>query len=350
MKRIAWVALIVCLLASGLLLGGAAKKGDFTYVVGHVVYTLEHQYHQAIAKEIVDYGKKMYNAKCIVLDGQANNEKTLAAVENLIAQKVQAISLHNPDQALTTAAIKLARAKGIPMVTTLVWPSEKIAPHVQPMETPSSMMMGQTAAKKWLEAYPDKPCRVAILDFGKFEAVEILRTTPFWEGVKAVDPDAELVSQLNGQGDTTKSMEIFLDILQAHPEVNIVFGANDEMALGALAACEQVGRGKMDNGKPLTEIIAGLDGNVSAMLKIYDPNCSFKLTHGAVRDNARAEMDTMINMITGKINPNKWSVIQVLSKVTDYWNNSIEEAQLFLEDNFQYKGNLKADVAKSIKK
>jgi len=211
-------------------------------------------------------------------------------------------------------------------------------------------MMGQTAAKKWLEAYPDKPCRVAILDFGKFEAVEILRTTPFWEGVKAVDPDAELVSQLNGQGDTTKSMEIFLDILQAHPEVNIVFGANDEMALGALAACEQVGRGKMDNGKPLTEIIAGLDGNISAMLKIYDPNSSFKLTHGAVRDNARAEMDTMINMITGKINPNKWSVIQVLSKVTDYWNNSIEEAQLFLEDNFQYKGNLKADVAKSIKK
>jgi hypothetical protein len=79
----------------------------------------------------------MYNAKCIVLDGQANNEKTLAAVENLIA------------------------------------------PHVQPMETPSSMMMGQTAAKHWLAANPDMPYRVAILDFGKFEVVEILRTTPF---------------------------------------------------------------------------------------------------------------------------------------------------------------------------
>jgi hypothetical protein len=168
--------------------------------------------------------------------------------------------------------------------------------------------------------------------------------------VKAVDQNAELVSQLNGEGNTTRSMEIMLDVLQAHPEVNIIFGANEEMALGALAACEQIGRGKMDNGKPLTEVIAGLDGNVSAMLKIYDPNCSFKLTHGAVRDNARAEMDTMIGMITGKINPNKWSVIQVLSKVTDYWDNSIEEAQLLLEDNFQYKGNLKDDVAKSIKK
>jgi hypothetical protein len=141
--------------------------------------------------------------------------------------------------------------------------------------------------------------------------------------VKAIDPDAELVAQLNGQGDTTKSMEISLDIVQAHPEANIFFGGNDEMALGALAACEQVGRGKMDNGKPLTEVIAGLDGNVSAMIKIYDPNCSFKLTHGAVRDNARAETDTMIGMITGKINPNKWSEIQVLSEVTSYWDHLV---------------------------
>jgi ABC-type sugar transport system substrate-binding protein len=94
----------VCIVAAFPVL--AAKKApneSYTYTVGHIVYTLEHQYHQA----------------------------------------------------LTTAAIKMARAKGIPMVTTLVWPSEKIAPHVQPMETPSSMIMGQIAAKKWLEANPD---------------------------------------------------------------------------------------------------------------------------------------------------------------------------------------------------
>ena len=117
-------------------------------------------------------------------------------------------------------------------------------------------MMGQRAAQHWLDANPDKPCRVAILDFGKFPPIEVLRTTPFFQGVKSIDPNAQLVTELNGQGDTTKSMEITLDILQADPEVNIIFGANDEMALGALAACEQIGRGKMDNGKPLTEVIA----------------------------------------------------------------------------------------------
>ncbi|MGA2479607.1 MAG: sugar ABC transporter substrate-binding protein [Spirochaetia bacterium] len=342
MKKILGLVLIASFLT--------VASGFAQIKVGHVVYDLKHQYHQAVAKEIVDYGKKMYGVKVIVLDGKADSGEILKAVENLIAQKVKAISVHSPDQAMTLAAIKMARAKGIPVVTTLIWPAEKIAPHVQPLETPSSFMMGQRSAQHWLAANPDKPCRVAILDFGKFPAVEILRTTPFWEGVKAVDPNAQLVTQLNGQGDTTKSMEITLDILQANPEVNIIFGANDEMALGALAACEQIGRGKMDNGKPLTEVIAGLDGNVSAMLKVFDPNCSFKLTHGAVRDVARAEMDTMMGMISGKIDPNKYSETQVLSKVTDYWDNSIDEAQVFLQDNFLYKGNLTADLAKATKK
>ncbi len=346
MKKLLSLMLIACL-ASFML---SAQPVKTNYTVGHVVYNLQHQFHQAIAKEIVDYGKKMYGAKVIVLDGQGDSDKILKAVENLIAQKVKAISIHSPDQAMTLAAIKLARAKGIPVVTTLVWPAEKIAPHVQPLESSSSFVMGQIAAKQWLMANPTKPTRVAILDFGKFPPVEILRTTPFWDGVKSIDPNAQLVTQLNGQGDTTKSMEITLDILQAHPEVNVIFGANDEMALGALAACEQIGRGKMNNGKPLTEIIAGLDGNVSAMLKIFDPNCSFKMTHGAVKDVARAEMDTMIGMINGRIDPNKWAETQVLSKVTDFWGSSVGEAQVFLQDNFLYKGNLADDIAKATKK
>jgi hypothetical protein len=61
-------------------------------------------------------------------------------------------------------------------------------------------------------------------------------------------------------------------------------------------------------------------------------------------------MDTMIGMVTGKIDPKKWSETQVLSKVTDYWDNSVEEAQVFLQDNFLYKGKLKDDIAKATKK
>jgi len=342
MKRL-MLAVLAVALATPL---GYAKP----ITVGHVVFTMEHQFHQSIARELQSYGPKMYGVKVIILDGGGTGEIMLAAVENLIQQKVDAISIHSSDTALAAKAIELAHAKGIPIVTTLIYPDSKNAPHVQPMETPASYAEGKIAAQQWLKAFPDKPCKVAMLNFGAWEQGEALRFVPFFEGVKGVDPKAELVTVLNGQGSTEESMKLTLDILQAHPEVNIIFGGNDEMALGALAACEQKGRGKMDNGKPLTEIIAGVDGNSSAMIKIYDPDCSFKITNGAVRDVARAEMDCMMGMIQGKIDMNKFQVIQCFVKEIDYWQTSIEDAQLFLMDNYGYKGHLEADVAKSKKK
>ena len=66
-----------------------------------------------------------------------------------------------------------------------------------------------------------------------------------------------------------------------------------------------------------------------------------------LRDVARAEMDTMVGMVQGKIDKNKFQVIQAFVKEIDFWQTSIEDAQLFLMDNYGYKGKLADDVAKS---
>ena len=314
-------------------------------MLGKVPYTFEHAYHQSVCREMIDYAAQKYNAEVRVVDGQASNETTLAAVENLIAQKVDGIALHTGDAGLMTMAIKLAHQAGIPIVTTLIRPTEKLAPHIQPQETPSSFAMGKLAATKWLESHPETPCTVAMLDFGGFEQIQEMRTGPFFNGVKSVDPNAKLAAQVNGYGSTVKSMEAMLDILQGNPGVNIIFGANDEMALGALAACEQLGRGKMEQGKPLTEVIAGLDGSEAAVLKIYNPNSSFKMTHGAVRDNAHAEVDTLMAMIKKELPMDQYKEISVESRVIDFWNTPIEDAQKFLEENFFFTGNLKELVS-----
>jgi hypothetical protein len=154
---------------------------------------MEHQFHQSIAKELQSYGPKMYGVKVIILDGGGKGERMLAAVENLIAQKVDAISVHSPETALTAKAIELAHAKKIPIVTTLIYPASKNAPHVQPMETPASYAEGKICAQQWLKAFPNKPCKVAILNFGAWEQ-RGFEFGPFFEGVKAVDPNAELVT------------------------------------------------------------------------------------------------------------------------------------------------------------
>ncbi|WP_068086123.1 sugar ABC transporter substrate-binding protein [Polycladidibacter stylochi] len=322
------------------------SAADGEIVLGKVPFTLEHAYHQSVVRYFEGYAKKEYGAKTIVVDGQSSSESALSAVENLIAQKVDGIALHSPDIAMSETAVTMAKKAGIPIVTTLMFPMSKSTPHVQPREDISSFRMGEVAATQWLKAHPDKKPRVAILNFGGFEQIASLRTDPFFRGVQSVSADAELVTVQNGGGSTITSMDVTLDILQANPDVNIIFGANDDMALGALAATEQLGRGRMDNGVPLTEIIAGVDAGENAMVKIFNPNCSFKLSHGQVRDNGIAEVDTLMGMIKGDIPTDEWFQVDTESPTFDYWNNSIREAQAFLEVNFNFDKDLKAMVAK----
>ncbi len=334
MKKLLTMAVV----ATGLTVAPALAEDKI--VLGKIPYTLEHSYHQSIVEIFADHAEKYYGAETIVVDGQANSDTTLTAVENMISQGVDAIALHSPDIGMTATAVAKAHAAGIPITTTLIYPESKNAPHIAPQEALSSHRMGVVATEQWIAANPDKPVKVAILDFGGFEQVVALRTAPFVAGVKSIAPNAEVVAQQNGFGNTVKSMEIMLDILQANPDVNIIFGANDDMALGALAAAEQLGRGQMDNGVPLTEVIAGVDGGENAMIKIFDPSSSFKLTHGQVRDNARAEVDTMVAMVRGELPMDSWMEIPTLSQEIDYWNTSLAGAQRFLQENFSFDGSL----------
>ncbi len=331
---------LLTMLAMAVVLVASSAMAEKKLVLGKIPYTLEHSYHQSVVKIFTEHAKKYYDAKVIIVDGQANSDMTLSAVENLIAQGVDGIALHSPDIGMTSAAVAAAHKAGIPIITTLIYPESKNAPHIQPQEALSSHREGVVAAEKWIEANPNKPVKIAILDFGGFEQVVVLRTAPFIAGVKSVAPDAKVVAQQNGFGSTVKSMEIMLDILQANPDINIIFGANDDMALGALAAAEQLGRGKMDNGVPLTEIIAGVDAGENAMIKIFDPNSSFKLTQGQVRENARAEVDTLVAMARGELAKDVWMEIPTLSQEIDYWNTTLAGAQRFLQINFDFKGDL----------
>ena len=180
MKKLLLALLILSLIVTGPAL--AAKK---KIVLGKIPYTLEHSYHQSIVKMFEDYAMKMYGASTIIVDGEANSASSLSAVENLIAQKVDGIALHSPDMGMTATAVEAAHKAGIPIVTTLIYPKIKVAPHIQPKEEFSSFRMGEVAATQWLKAHPDKPCQVAILNFGGFEQVIYLRTDPFFKGVQS---------------------------------------------------------------------------------------------------------------------------------------------------------------------
>lgn len=74
--------------------------------------------------------------------------------------------------------------------------------------------------------------------------------------------DIEVVAELNANSDRAEARSVMADILQANPDVSIVFAANDDMALGAIEAIKGAG---LD---PADFIVLGVDGNKDAVESI----------------------------------------------------------------------------------
>jgi ribose transport system substrate-binding protein len=55
-------------------------------------------------------------------------------------------------------------------------------------------------------------------------------------------PGIEIVADVNGQGVRDRALQAAADVLQAHQDLQGVFGINDDSALGTLDACEQFKR------------------------------------------------------------------------------------------------------------
>ena len=346
-KTLALVLVFGLLLGAAVFATGQKEGAKKQIVIGKVPITLEAQFHQALVKIETDYAMKKYGATLKVIDGQFKSDVALNAVYNFISQKVDGIILHTMDPAVLDQAIKAAHDKGIPISTFYNEPATKANPHVQINEIVTSRQMGVLAAKKWKEFYPNKPIKIGLIDYLNVEHAMQQRSNPFIEGVKSVDATAEVVSRLDGAGSSEKALAAAQDMLQAHPEVNIVYGTNADHALAALAAFENAGRGKTVNGKPLTEIFVGTDATEAELLKLFNPSSSFKITQGLQpKANAEAEVDTMMKMINKQLAWDKWVEIPTLDILFSYWSNKVEDGTAFLKDQYFMDVDLAKELAK----
>ena len=96
--------------------------------------------------------------------------------------------------------------------------------------------------------------------------------------------------------------QIILDLVTQHPEVNLIYSEASNLTVGTMAGLTQAGRGMMDNGKPLTEIVASVDFDEVEMKQVYDPNSSLKLSMGLPPiETGRGRIDLIMDIASGKV-------------------------------------------------
>lgn len=103
-----------------------------------------------------------------------------------------------------------------------------------------------------------------------------------WVAFKKDRPEVIQASVQYAGWEEAPAREVTARILRSHPEVSVIWAANDEMALGALQAIREAGR---TPGKDI--LVGGVDLSRAALLRIADGSLAVSLG-GHMLDGARA--------------------------------------------------------------
>lgn len=320
---------------------GSAAGQDIT--IGRIELDLAMPYQQADAAAFEAYAESK-GIEAIVLDGKSSPETIASSMEDLIAKNVDGIIVQANDGEAISPFVQEAQDAGIP-VLTFVNASTVPGPNAYLAEYDLSYELGAQTAKRWMEFHPDEPVKVATLGIPAAPVVERDRCDAFVEGVLSVASDAEVVARLDSAGVRDQAVSVADDLLQSHPEVNIVFGVNGDAALGGMTAFEAAGRGKAVDGVPQTEIFASVDGSEQEMVRLADPTSALKLCMALPpKDFAEQLMDLMLQCINGEIDWKEQQDIDMFDVMFDYWNSSIDDLQAFLTDQYKSSIDLKKEL------
>lgn len=268
-----------------------------TLTIGIVYLTLEHPYYQSFQKHWQNLAEEN-NFNLIELDGGLKAESETAAVENLVAQKVDAILFCLLDPSAAVATIENAQKAGIPIAAYAIRPgAEANCPFVGYDEYPSAKVLGVETAKLFMKLFPEKDAKIHIQNARTAEA-NVQREDGFMEGFKSIMSNEEVVSLGEDvAGNVEESMKAVQDALVTHPEINLIYGTNDSRAQGAVAALELAGRGTTD-----TELVAGYGGSDVACKFMLEENNAWKIQACiAIKDSAVLSYNILMKMINGEL-------------------------------------------------
>lgn len=210
----------------------APKQEAKKYVIGVSPLTTQHEYYIGYLEGIRKAAKNL-NVDALIVDPQWDVTKQAADIEDFIAKKVDAIICSPVDPKGIKATLEKAEKAGIPVIVEMT-KVEGVFPLVGTDQVEGAELAGKYAGE-WMNKKYKGEAEVAILDFPYFQNV-IDRVTGFKKGLLAVAPKANIVAVIDAKAKMETAMKTMEDILQAHPNVKVVFGINDDSAKGGNAA------------------------------------------------------------------------------------------------------------------
>ncbi|MGO9411434.1 MAG: sugar ABC transporter substrate-binding protein [Spirochaetia bacterium] len=305
--------------------------------IAFFVSDLGNVFHQAQFTEAKKYAKEKYGAEVFAFDGKSDSATMTANIDQVVAQGMDAATLHIWDAEAAKPGVLAALKKGIIMTSFFSPLADTGIPTARSDEAGVSFAMGAEMAKQWKAANPSKPIVMVQLGWPNHTEVKSGRTDPFVKGVLSIDPKATNLGCQDASKGPDAAKQIVLDLVTQHPEVHLIYSEASNLTVGTMAALTQAGRGKMNNGKPLTEIVCSVDFDEVEMKSVYDPNSSLKLSMGLPpKETARGRIDLIMDIKSGKVKTTSQPAQEFFYKAYDisFWTMPKADAVKWLNDQF----------------
>ncbi len=197
--------------------------------IGHVTNYLVHEWYQNETKAEAATAAA-YGIEFSINDANLDLQASLAAVDDYVAQDVDALVFTPVDEVASSPAIRrVARDRTVICEGTAV---VGCATLVAISDYTAGYQVGVWAGEYARDNF-DGVARA--LDIGLPALTStVARSDGFADGLHSVLPDGEIVQSVDGAGSKDVAVQVSADALTANPDVNIIFGINDDSALGGL--------------------------------------------------------------------------------------------------------------------
>lgn len=251
-------AFLICVVILALIPVGAFARGPGgQIVIGFTVPGLQFPFFVTM-KNDADVAAAKLGVKLIFVDGRNDSATEAAAVEGFVAQKVDAILISPLTVDSLVPFIEAAVKAGIPVATIdRKANTDKVLVHVGA----DNVEGGRSAARFIIDKLGGKGSVIELE--GTTGASPAIDRKKGFDEVIATSNVKILVSQTAGF-DRAQGNSVMENLMQAYPNFDAVFGANDEMIIGAIEAMSSAG---VD---PKTKVTAGFDATPDAFAYMKD--------------------------------------------------------------------------------
>ncbi len=248
------------------------KKKD-KYKVGFAQTESNNPWRLAQTQSMKDEAAKR-GWQLVYTDAAGSAAKQVSDVRSMIAQKVDVILLAPREEKPLVPAVMEAKAAGIPLFcidrsvdATMAKPGRDYVAFIGS----DFVKEGHMAAEAFAKATGGKAKIIELQGtVGSSPAND--RMKGFKDGISAF-PDMQIIASQSGDFARDKGRQVFETLYQAHPDATAVYGHNDEMTMGAIAAMEAAGKvpGKdlmlvsIDGTKDCAQAVA--DGKVAVLVE-----------------------------------------------------------------------------------